>query len=98
MSFNIRALLVTLILALAMRAPMLAQATNGTISGTVTDESKAVLPGVTVQVKNVETGATRTLVTDDRGGFRALNLAPGLSRAITPAGDRRSTKTSLIGV
>jgi hypothetical protein len=55
-----------------------AQATTGTISGTVTDESKAVLPGVTIQVKNVETGATRALVTDASGHYRALNLAPGI--------------------
>src|SRR5439155_6767016 len=58
-----------------------AQATTGTISGTVTDESKAVLPGVTVQVRNVETGAMRALTTDARGGFRALNLAPGIYTA-----------------
>jgi carboxypeptidase family protein/TonB-dependent receptor-like protein len=75
---NIRPLLGTLILALALSAPVFAQATTGTISGTVTDESKAVLPGVTVLVRNVETGATRTLVTDDRGQFRALSLPPGV--------------------
>jgi hypothetical protein len=63
---------------LAVPLPARAQATTGTISGTVTDESKAVLPGVTVLVTNTETGATRTLVTDERGGFRALNLTPGL--------------------
>src|SRR5437762_9155224 len=74
-----RALLGFLLLAvLAVPRPARAQATTGTISGTVTDESKAVLPGATVRVKNVETGATRTLVTDDRGRFRALELPPGL--------------------
>src|SRR3989442_14234510 len=55
-----------------------AQVTTGTIYGTVVDESKAVLPGVTVQVKNVENGATRTLVTDGSGHYRALNLPPGV--------------------
>src|SRR5438094_6222578 len=74
-----RAMLGCLLLALlAAPLPARAQATTGTISGTVTDESKAVLPGVTVLVKNTETGATRTLVTDERGGFRALNLTPGI--------------------
>jgi hypothetical protein len=63
--------------ALAVPAVARAQATTGTISGTVADESKAVLPGVTVQVRNVETGAMRTILTDARGGFRALNLPPG---------------------
>src|SRR6266446_9899539 len=76
---HIRAILGFLLLALpAVPLPARAQATTGTISGTVTDESKAVLPGVTVLVTNTETGATRTLVTDERGGFRALNLTPGL--------------------
>ncbi len=55
-----------------------AQATTGTITGTAFDESKAVLPGVTVHVQNVETGVTRAVVTDARGGFRALELPPGI--------------------
>src|SRR5213592_1596695 len=76
------------------------QATTGTISGTVTDESKAILPGVTVVVRNTETGATRPL-TDERGGFRALNLPPGVYsvtaelQGFTPA--RRENLTLEIG-
>src|SRR3989454_73022 len=67
-----------LFVVLAVPAPLGAQSTTGTVSGTVVDESKAVLPGVTIQVKNVENGATRTLVTDAAGRYRALNLPPGL--------------------
>src|SRR5207248_8682444 len=48
------------------------------IYGAITDESRAVLPGASVQVKNVETGATRSLVSDEAGHYRALNLPPGL--------------------
>ncbi|HMF93255.1 MAG TPA: TonB-dependent receptor [Vicinamibacterales bacterium] len=55
-----------------------AQATTGTIYGVVVDESKSVLPGATIQVSNVENGATRTLVTDPNGHYRALNLPPGV--------------------
>src|SRR5713101_8021516 len=73
---HIRAIRGFLLLALPLTAH--AQATTGTISGTVTDESKAVLPGVTVVVRNTETGAARPLVTDERGTFRALNLTPGI--------------------
>src|SRR5206468_2578138 len=40
--------------------------------------SHAVLPGATITVKNVETGATRTLVSDAAGHYRALSLPPGL--------------------
>ncbi len=54
-----------------------AQSTTGSISGTVTDQSKALLPGVTIEVKQLETGGTRTLVTDERGRYRALSLGSG---------------------
>lgn len=56
--------------------PASAQSTTGSISGAVTDASKAVLPGATVEVVNVDTGARRSLVTDSDGRFRALNLPP----------------------
>jgi len=54
-----------------------AQATTGSISGTVRDQSKSVLPGATVEVQNLETGATRSIVTDVEGRFVALSLTPG---------------------
>jgi hypothetical protein len=54
-----------------------AQATTGSISGIATDESKAVMPGVTITVTNPETGLSRTQVTDADGRFRVLNLPPG---------------------
>jgi hypothetical protein len=102
MAFRIRVTQGFLLLALlAVPITARAQATTGTISGVVTDESKAVLPGVTVHVRNTETGATRTLVTDERGGFRALNLSPGIYavaaelQGFTPA--RRENLTLEIG-
>ena len=58
-------------------APAAAQSTTGSISGTVSDQSKAVLPGVAINVVNTDTGATRSLVTDADGRFRVLNLPPG---------------------
>lgn len=54
-----------------------AQSTAGSISGTVTDESNAVIPGVTITVKNVDTGAERVQVSDAQGRYRVLNLTPG---------------------
>jgi len=43
----------------------------------VRDQSHAVLPGTTIEVKNVETGAVRALVSDNDGRYRALGLPPG---------------------
>ena len=54
-----------------------AQLTTGTISGTVRDDTGAVLARVEVAVKNVETGISRTVVTDDRGRYQAPNLSLG---------------------
>jgi hypothetical protein len=49
---------------LALAATAAAQEFRGTITGTVTDESRAVLPGVTVTVTNVETGVAVATVTN----------------------------------
>jgi hypothetical protein len=56
------------------------QAINGTIEGTVTDESGAVLPGVVVTVTNADTGDTRSVITNDRGVYRAPLLPLGAYR------------------
>ena len=50
---------------------------TGTIRGTVTDETGAVLPGVEVSISNTATGQTRDVLTNDVGLYRAANLTPG---------------------
>ena len=40
-----------------------AQSTTGSISGTVADESQALIPNATVTVNNTDTGLTRTAQT-----------------------------------
>jgi len=52
-------------------------AQQATISGVVTDETKAMLPGVTITATNLATGTQLTAVADERGEFRLLNLQPG---------------------
>jgi len=54
-----------------------AQGTTGTISGTVSDEQGSVIPGATVTVTHVETGAGRTVTTDARGTYSVPGLVPG---------------------
>jgi hypothetical protein len=54
-----------------------AQVITGTVSGTVKDASGAVLPGVTIQVQNTDTGVARMLISDERGYYTASNLSPG---------------------
>ena len=50
-------------------APAGAQLAQGELRGVVTDESSAVMPGVTVTATHLETGTTRTTVTADNGSY-----------------------------
>ncbi len=70
-----------LVSALIVSAPLLhAQAVTGTILGTVTDNSGAVMPGVTVTVTQTETGQSRTYVTDANGEYTAPSIPTGTYR------------------
>ncbi len=53
-----------------------AQTETGRVTGMVTDQSGAVLPGATVTVTSA-TGAVKTAVSDSSGHFVVENLAPG---------------------
>ncbi len=74
-----RLILTTLVVALVAAAATLAQsqATTGVIEGTLSDESGAVLPGVTVVLTNTATNFEKVTVTNERGRFRALLLPLG---------------------
>src|SRR5918996_4369802 len=54
----------------------LAQAT-AELNGRVTDESGAVLPGVTITATQTETGFTRTVVTDESGAWTMPSVPIG---------------------
>src|SRR2546428_4366412 len=54
-----------------------AQVTGATLSGTVTDASGAVIPGVMVSIKNRATGVARNVSTDEAGFYSAPNLQAG---------------------
>ncbi|HSF16225.1 MAG TPA: carboxypeptidase regulatory-like domain-containing protein [Vicinamibacteria bacterium] len=59
-------------------SPALSQTIGtGGFDGRVVDATGAVLPGVTVTLTHVETGLTRTVVTDDNGRFRVPLLPVG---------------------
>src|SRR5499426_2486584 len=53
------------------------QNTAGTILGTVSDESGARLPGVTVTITHLDTGIVRSVTTDEAGRYRAPALSLG---------------------
>src|SRR2546421_7354125 len=68
-------LVVVLIGLLALTA--FGQQTTGSLSGTITDQSGAVVPGATVKVVNVDTGAERNAESNSQGVFDLQTLQPG---------------------
>ena len=62
---------------LGFSAPVLGQAVNGTLLGTVTDSSGAVVSGATVTIRETNTGISRSATTNDSGNYQFGNLRPG---------------------
>src|SRR5882762_1375058 len=55
-----------------------AQVAGATLSGTVTDPSSAAVPNANVSIKNIETGISRDVTTNEAGFYNAPNLSPGV--------------------
>ena len=74
----IYSLLLTLALFCILQLPVMAQSgTAGTLTGVVLDPNGANLPGVSVTVRNLGTGATRTTITGEDGHWTLPGLPIG---------------------
>ncbi len=70
-------LLLALTIGIFFAAQCMAQISSGRITGLVTDQSGAAIPGATVTVRNVNTGISSTLKTSATGVYIVANLIPG---------------------
>ena len=61
---------------LTICAALFAQTNRGSLTGTVTDPSSAVVSGATVTITNVGTNEVRKLTTASNGTFAAVDLEP----------------------
>src|SRR5687768_13330184 len=87
---------VSILAALVAISPAWAQAT-AQLGGTVTDESGAVLPGVTVTMTQTDTGFTRTVVSADTGTYVLANLPLGPYRLeVSLQGFRTYVQTGIV--
>ena len=75
--FRVLSALTLAVLALASAATAHAQIRSATITGTVTDPTKAVVPGATVVITNQDTNVSTELVTTEAGLFTAPYLPAG---------------------
>ena len=63
---------------LLLAAPAVASAqTSGVIAGAVKDEQGGVLPGVSLTLRNADTGVTREVTSEADGTYRFAGLPPG---------------------
>ena len=72
-------LLVSLVLCSGSALPLWAQSTNtGTVAGTVTDQSSAVVNGATVTITDAATKTPRSSTTNEDGRYIFVDVEPGV--------------------
>jgi hypothetical protein len=72
-----RRLLLSSLALLLLCVPAFAQLNLGSISGTLTDPSGAIIAGAKVTVTDIDRGVSRTLTSDSAGQYSAASLTPG---------------------
>jgi len=83
-------LIVLLLVCLLPAEPGLGQATTGNIVGTVMDPSMASIAGAQVTVASINTGTSRTVTTNEAGGYTVPGLLPAEYKiTVTASGFKR---------
>ena len=90
-------LFLSLLLALtALLQPINAQVLYGSVTGNVSDQSGAVVPGATVTITNQGTGQVREAMSNEDGTYTILNVLPGVyDLKVTKQGFATYTETGL---
>ena len=84
------------VLAFLCGTQILAQTISGTIYGTVTDQSGAVIPNAAITVTNVQTGIVHTARSNGTGNYIFPALSPGsYTVSVQIAGFRSETQTGV---
>jgi outer membrane receptor protein involved in Fe transport len=85
-----------LLLSFGMAGAAMAQSTEAELAGIVKDPAAAVVPNATVTLTNVDTGVTRTVLTDSDGHYRFYPVAAGrYSLRVAATGFATATVTGL---
>src|SRR4029078_7486098 len=66
------------LLCLNLSIPAFSQSSNASLSGTVSDAAKALIPGVSVTATNTDTNVFSTGITNESGTYNIPSLLPGV--------------------
>src|SRR5262245_11294867 len=77
MNFGKGIILFTIPCPMPCAAIVFGQSTSGAISGNMLDAQDNVIPGATVKIRNLGTGAMRGAPSDSSGYYRVTGPAPG---------------------
>lgn len=98
--FPVRLLWTTSLLAFLLVLPLAvsAQVTTATVLGSITDPGGAAVPAASVTARNIDTGLTRTVVTDDDGNYRIEFLPVGnyVVEVKATSGFKRALRESIV--
>ena len=94
--FSIRMLVPILLCLFAMGHTALAQVTNASLNGVVTDANGAALPGVQIHVQNTDTNFVQSAETNASGVYLVIHSfrAPTRSQLKRPASASWSNRAS----
>ncbi len=96
-SSKLQTLLLSVVVVLATSLSLYGQSTYGTVDGTVTDPSGAVVAGAQVTLTNTGTQEKHTQTAGNEGGYKFVNVIPGEYRLdITKSGFKHFARTNVV--
>ncbi len=88
---------VALLLSILCSHPVHGQVVGGTISGTISDRSGAVVANATVSLQNLATGVTTAVTTNAQGLYSLPNLLPGnYQQKVSAAGFETAIRNGIV--
>jgi len=72
--------LIALLSLVLLSGNVFGQSANATVSGTASDSSRALIPGVTITATNTQTGVVTTVLSNEAGAYNFASLQPGTYR------------------
>src|ERR1051326_4633571 len=87
-------LIIGTLISIALATPAVAQTQDGSLTGSVRDESGATVPGSLVEIKGPD--ATFHFTTETDGAFRFLHLQPGRYHVVASLSGFRNAQRDVI--